>query len=39
LFDAEIRARKNERAEALIDLNKAYAGGKDAEQHLKTLTT
>ena len=38
LFEADIRARQHERAETLLDINKAYAGGKDAEQHLKTLT-
>jgi len=39
LFNAEISARKYERAEALIDLNKAHAGAKAAQEHLKTLTS
>lgn len=36
-YDAELRRRRRERAESLIDANVAFAGGKDAEQHLKTL--
>lgn len=37
LYDAELRRRKRERAENLIDLNHAFAGGKHTEGHLKTL--
>lgn len=36
-YEAELRRRRRERAEALMDMNKAFAGGKEAEQHLKGL--
>lgn len=36
-YEAELRRRKRERAEALVDVNMAFAGGKEAEQHLKKL--
>ncbi|WP_177408613.1 hypothetical protein [Pseudomonas sp. M30-35] len=39
LFEAELRARRQERAEALIDTNNAFAGGETANKHLKDLTS
>ena len=38
LYGAEQRRRSRQRAEALIDVNLAFAGGKDAEAHMKNLT-
>ncbi|CAD5107239.1 hypothetical protein PSEWESI4_01510 [Pseudomonas carbonaria] len=37
LYEAELRRRRRERAEVLVDMNLAFAGGKGAEQHLKQL--
>ena len=37
LYEAELRRRKRERAEDLIDLNHAFAGGEHATQQLKKL--
>lgn len=37
-YEAELRRRRRERAEALIDANLAFAGGKEAEKHLTQLT-
>ncbi|OWJ91118.1 hypothetical protein B6S59_25440 [Pseudomonas sp. A46] len=38
LYETEQRLRRQERAEALIDINQAFAGGEAAEKHLKKLT-
>lgn len=35
--EAVERRRRRERAELMIDANLAFAGGKDAETHLKKL--
>lgn len=35
--DAVERRRRRERAERVIDLNLAFAGGKDATAHIKKL--
>jgi hypothetical protein len=32
-----LRRERRQRAERLVDINLAFAGGKDAEQHLKSL--
>ncbi|BBT16224.1 hypothetical protein WP8S17C03_22730 [Metapseudomonas otitidis] len=37
LYEAEIRRRERERVENLVDANMAFAGGKDAEQHVRGL--
>jgi len=37
LFEAEQRRRRTERAEALKDMNLAFAGGEAADKHLKEL--
>tara|TARA_R110000868_G_scaffold9204_3_gene46455 strand:+ start:43534 stop:43719 length:186 start_codon:yes stop_codon:yes gene_type:complete len=37
-FEAVQRIRRQERAEALIDMNQAFAGGDAAEKHLNQLT-
>ncbi|MFY1053540.1 hypothetical protein ACOQNP_18130 [Ectopseudomonas khazarica] len=36
-YEAELRRQRRARAEFLTDANMAFAGGKDAEQHLKAL--
>lgn len=36
-YEAELRRQRRARAEFLMDANMAFAGGKDAEQHLKAL--
>jgi len=36
-YEAELRRQRRQRAEFLVDANMAFAGGKDAEQHLKKL--
>lgn len=36
-YEAELRRRTRERAEVLVDMNMAFAGGTEAEQHLKKL--
>lgn len=36
-YEAELRRQRRERADRLMDINLAFAGGKDAEQHLKGL--
>ena len=36
-FDAVQRLERRERAARLIDMNLAFAGGKDAETHFKAL--
>jgi len=36
-YEAELRRQKHQRAQYLVDANLAFAGGKDAEQHLKAL--
>ncbi len=36
-YAAEQRRRSRQRAEALTDMNLAFAGGKDAEAHMKNL--
>lgn len=36
-YGAELRRRRRERAEQLMDVNLAFAGGKEAEQHMKGL--
>ncbi|SIP90137.1 hypothetical protein [Aquipseudomonas alcaligenes] len=36
-YDAELRRQRRERADRLVDINLAFAGGKEAEQHLKEL--
>lgn len=36
-YDAELRRQRRDRADRLVDLNLAFAGGKDAEAHLKEL--
>ncbi len=36
-LDAVERRRRRERAERVIDLNQAFAGGKDATAHIKKL--
>ncbi|PTS85484.1 hypothetical protein DBR00_06820 [Pseudomonas sp. HMWF032] len=38
LYETEQRLRRKDRAEALIDMNQAFAGGDAAEKHLKQLT-
>lgn len=37
LYEAELRRRRRERSECLIDLNHAFAGGKSAEEQLNRL--
>ncbi|WP_220814083.1 hypothetical protein [Pseudomonas paralcaligenes] len=37
LYEAELRRRRRERAEALMDVNLAFAGGDAATAHLKEL--
>ena len=37
LYEAELRRRRRERAEVLQDISLAFAGGEEAEQHLKEL--
>ncbi len=37
LYDAELRRRRIERAENLLDANAAFAGGKAAEGQLRQL--
>lgn len=37
LYEAELRRRRIERTENLLDINAAYAGGKTAEGQLKRL--
>ena len=37
LYEAELRRRRIERMENLIDANAAFAGGKTAESQLKQL--
>lgn len=37
IYAAEQRRRRRERAETLTDMNLAFAGGKDAEKHMKAL--
>ncbi len=37
LHEAELRRRKRQRAEDLIDINHAFAGGDHASQQLKKL--
>lgn len=36
-YEAELRRQRRERAARMKDINLAFAGGKDAEQHLKAL--
>lgn len=36
-YEAELRRQRRERAERMTDINLAFAGGKDAEQHQKAL--
>ncbi|PIA66330.1 hypothetical protein CDR19_25365 [Ectopseudomonas toyotomiensis] len=36
-YEAELRRQRRARAEFLTDANMAFAGGKDAEQHLQAL--
>lgn len=36
-YEAELRRQRRERADRLVDINLAFAGGKEAEQHLKEL--
>lgn len=36
-YEAELRRQRRERAARMKDINLAFAGGKDAEQHLKVL--
>lgn len=37
-FDALQRRRRRERIELLVDVNNAFAGGKTAQAHIKSLT-
>jgi hypothetical protein len=37
-FEALQRRRRRERVETLVDVNKAFAGGKAAKAHLESLT-
>lgn len=36
-YEAELRRQTQMRARYLVDANMAFAGGKDAEAHLKSL--
>lgn len=36
-YKAELRRRQRERAEAVVDLNFAFAGGEAAENHRRAL--
>jgi hypothetical protein len=36
-YEAELRKRRRERAEFLVDMNLAFAGGDAASKHLKNL--
>lgn len=36
-YDAELRRTRRERAEQLVDMNLAFAGGKTAEAHQRDL--
>lgn len=36
-YEAELRRRRRERAEALVDINHALSGGQGASQHLREL--
>lgn len=36
-YEAELRRRRRERAEMLVDMNLAFAGGDAATKHLKDL--
>ncbi|HLD65154.1 MAG TPA: hypothetical protein VJA19_03835 [Pseudomonas sp.] len=36
-YDCALRLERRQRAARLIDCNLAFAGGKDAETHLKSL--
>lgn len=38
-YDCALRLERRQRADRLIDVNLAFAGGKDAETHLKALNT
>lgn len=37
-YACALRREKQQRAATLVDVNMAFAGGKEAEQHLQTLT-
>ena len=36
-YEAELRRRRRERAETMMDMNMAFAGGKEAERLLQGL--